>query len=243
MRQPTGCTYTVALAAVLALSGPAESGAEECRKTYVATRTETPPRIDGVIGADEWPKDRWDDSLSFPWKSRPAPPTSFAAVVDDGGLSFAFRVQDEDVVLLGDESEGEMVVARGDRVEVFLSLDPRLERYYSVEIDPLGRVLDYAARFYRRFDDGWDFPGLERAARRRPDGYDVEARFSLEGIRSLGLDVSPGATLLAGVFRGEFSSRDGQRPDESWISWVRPFVDQPDFHVPSAFGCLVIADE
>ena len=242
MRQPTGSHWAVAFAVLVALAGAAEASADDgCRKSYVATRAETPPRADGVIDDGEWPEDLWEDSMGFPWKSRPAPSTHFAVVSDDGGLVFAFRVEDEDVVLLGEESEGERVVARGDRVEVFFALDPRLERYYSVEIDPQGRVLDYAGRFYRRFDEGWDVPGLVRAARRREGGYDVEARFSYEGLRSLGLEVGPGATLLTGVFRGEFSSRDGQAPDEGWISWVPPVVEYPDFHVPSAFGCLAIA--
>ena len=123
-------------------------------------------------------------------------------------------------------------------MEIFFARDPHLERYYSIEIDPLGRVLDYAGRFYRRFDDAWDTPGLETAGRQRPDGYYVEARITPAALESMGLEPTDPGGILAGVYRGEFSTREGRAPNESWISWVRPRVKEPDFHVPSSFGCL-----
>lgn len=41
-----------------------------------------------------------------------------------------------------------------------------------------------------------------------------------------------------GLFRAEFYGQEkathGKSPD-NWLSWVRPDVTQPDFHVPGAF--------
>jgi hypothetical protein len=196
------------------------------------------PRLDGVLGEGEWPADRWESGLGFPWREEPAPGTSFVILADEGGLYFAFRVEDEDVVLLDGPAEDESLVARGDRVELFFARDPDLDDYYSLEIDPRGRVLDYRARHYRQFDFEWDCPGLEVAARLRPGGYDVEGRLTPSALDEMGVELEPGASTLAGVFRGEFSHGEGEIIDEGWISWVDPGGPEPDFHVPSAFGCL-----
>ncbi len=224
------------------LSCGGRASADACPKTYVVERIgASTPRIDGVLGKGEWPADRWETGLTYPWREQAAPATAFCAVTDGSALAFAFRVMDEDVVIIEGARREESLVARGDRVELFCARDARLEEYYSIEIDPIGRVLDYRARFYRRFDDGWDCPGLEVAARQRSDGYDVEGRISHDALREMGLVLSADAApMLIGVFRGEFSSRQGQPPHESWISWVRPRVEQPDFHVPSAFGCFQV---
>jgi len=213
--------------------------ADGCARTYDVTPVgPAAPRVDGVLGEDEWPADQWESGLSFPWRERAAPPTSFAVRADGGALYFAFRVADEDVVIIDGPAEDESLVARGDRVELFFARDPELNEYYSIEIDPRGRVLDYRGRYYRQFENGWDCPGLEVAARERRGGYDVEGRLAAAALEAMGLGSWPESPLLAGVFRGEFSHREGAPPHESWISWVEPDVPEPDFHVPSAFGCF-----
>ena len=45
-------------------------------------------------------------------------------------------------------------------MEVFFARDAALSRYFCVELDPLGRVHDYAASLYRKFDSSWNCPGL-----------------------------------------------------------------------------------
>jgi len=71
-----------------------------------------------------------------------------------------------------------------------------LNEYYSLEIGPRVRVLDYQASFYRRFDRGWDCPGLEVAARQRPDGYDIEGRLPFGALEGMALALSPDEPLL-----------------------------------------------
>ena len=187
-------------------------GADECARTYtVGPVGATTPRIDGVLDENEWPVPGWEGELVFPWRDVPAPETSFIVHADGAALYFAFWVADEDIVVVDGPPDDESLVARGDRVELFFARDDKLRDYYTIEIDPEGRVLDYRARFYR-------------------------PRRALE---SMGLNLPSGRRpLLAGVFRAEFSHRGGEAPHESWISWVRPWVPRPDFHVPSAFGCF-----
>lgn len=229
-------TAAALLAGLLALAPGAWSRPGAGPRSYtVGPVVGAPPQIDGRLGGEEWGTDRWETGLSFPWRTEPAPATAFVALVDGEALHFAFRVADEDVVIVEGAEGDESLVARGDRVELFLARDPELAEYYSLEIDPRGRVLDYRGRFYRRFDDGWDCPGLQVAARQRPGGYDVEGRLPLRSLREMGLEWTRAKALLAGVFRGEFSHQ-GESIAETWISWVRPRVETPDFHVPSAFG-------
>jgi hypothetical protein len=231
------------LAGVVVLGGGCRVRAAGCAKTYVLARIPDPaPRIDGVLSADEWPPDRWETGLTFPWRDEAAPDTAFCMLTDGTALLIAFRVADADVVIVEGAAGDESLVARGDRVELFLARDPDLDEYYSIEIDPRGRVLDYTAAYYRRFDNAWDCPGLEVAARERPGGYDVEGRIPAVALKQMGLALAPDQPVLAGVFRGEFSHAEGS-PDESWISWVQPRVAEPDFHVPSAFGCFRVRAE
>ena len=214
------------------------AGPTPCAKTYLVRPATAPaPRIDGVLEEREWPVESCDAEMSFPWREEAAPATAFSLQADDEALYFAFRVVDEDVVIIEGSPDDEELVARGDRVELFFARDGELNEYYSLEIDPRARVLDYQATFYRRFDREWDFPGLEVSARQRPDGYDVEGRLPLSALESMGLALSPDEPLLVGVFRGEFS-HGATDIHESWISWVRPDAEEPDFHIPSSFGCL-----
>ena len=172
-------------------------------------------------------------SFTFPWQDRPAPATEFRALAADARLYFAFRVEDDDIVI--DPGEDEMAIARGDRVELFFTPDDSLDEYICFEMDPRGRVLDYQARYYREFDRDWDLPELEIAATLTDTGYIVEGSFPLEA-----LPVSPDGAILTGVFRAEYSHRDGEPPLAEWVSWVRPDSEEPDFHIPSAFGELVV---
>lgn len=228
------------LAAMPAGSQPTSLRTDDCAQVYRVSRATAPlPRIDGTLSEGEWPESGWESGLLFPWRESAAPGTAFNVVSGGDDLFFAFRVTDHDVVVADGDAEDESLVERGDRVELFFARDPQLDEYYSIEVDPGGRVLDYRGRFYRRFDRDWDCHGLEAAATRQADGYVVEGRLPGAALQAMGLAAPTGGSLLvAGVFRAEFSHRSDGPPDESWISWVRPRVEEPDFHVPSAFGCF-----
>lgn len=212
-----------------------------CRMTYdVRYLPEAKITVDGVMDEPAWGQADAETRFSFPWESRLAPPTEFRAVCDDRNLYFVFRVHDDDVVV-EDAFTGEDVVVREDRVELFFTLDPELKTYYCAEIDPRGRVSDYAATFYRRFDRGWRFPGLRTVGAATRDGYIVEGSIPHSTFEVLGLPVltsASGRKLITGVFRAEFSHGAGADPVQAWISWVHPRTAKPDFHVPGAFGCF-----
>jgi hypothetical protein len=170
----------------------------------------------------------------FPWEKRTAPRTEFRAIWDDERLLFRFDCDDEDLVLAPGADAREKVIG-SDRAEIFFARDFALDPYYAVEIDPRGEVLAYEGRFYRRMNWDWSFPGLKACAVIATGGYVVEGTVPLSTLRELGVLRSGETTLLAGVFRAEFS-RETNGIRQGWMSWVDPGTEKPDFHVPEAFG-------
>ena len=184
--------------------------------------------------------------FSYPWESVSPPETVFRALWDDSNFYFLFVAKDDDIVIAPDESS-ETALDNEDRVELFFASDD-IERlvqapdsedptYYSIEIDPLGRVHDYAVRYYRKFDSDWDMADLKVSSDIRDGTYVVEGKIALKSLESLMLFQGPAARIRIGIFRAELS-HDSEQLQESWISWISPMSEQPDFHIPSAFGRL-----
>lgn len=212
-------------------SAPAPGLAEVSR-----TPALLPIQVDGQLLEPAWSKAEKQTGFRYPWSKRTPPTTQFRALVDSERLWFAFEVDDADVVL-AKEFAGESSVDQEDRVEIFFARDAALNRYFCIEIDPLGRVHDYAATSYRKFDHSWNCPGLRTAGKIGTRGYTVEAAIPLRTLSELlGQRISPGATLRVGLFRAEFRKGALGDADDNWMSRVKPDTVTPDFHVPSAFA-------
>lgn len=198
--------------------------------------------VDGALNEPDWNNAHRQTDFSFPWEARAVPVTEFRALCDDNYFYFSFIAHDQDIVVQ-EKFDTESVVAGEDRVEIFFACDDKLKEYFCLEVDPLGRVLDYAASYYRRFDNSWDWPGVHAAASITDEGYTVEASIPLKSLEALGLPtLGPGWLLKVGLFRADFNHGLISKPQEHWISWVDPGTEQPDFHVPNAFGCLRIPE-
>ncbi|HEY5914428.1 MAG TPA: carbohydrate-binding family 9-like protein, partial [Verrucomicrobiae bacterium] len=195
-----------------------------------------PIQVDGELNEPAWSRAEIVQTFVYPWSNRVAPSTEFRALVDAERLYLAFEVSDGDIVLEKDFA-GESTLDREDRVEIFFARDNALARYFCLEIDPLGRVHDYAASFYRKFDSDWNCPGLRAAGRIHAGGYTVEAAIPLPALAGM-LErlVSPGSILRVGIFRAEFRQGAAGDADDNWLSWVKPNAPKPDFHVASAFA-------
>ena len=158
-------------------------------------------KIDGLLDEPAWEKANLLSDFTFPWNDAVSPATHFRALVDDQNLYFSYRVWDDDIVLVEpyekkSDSMGE------DRVELVISCDRELKRYFAAEIDPHGRVLDFQASYHRKFDFSWSWPNLETAGAVLHDGYAVEGAIPLETLESLGLgSLLSGDNLIIGLFR------------------------------------------
>jgi len=156
-------------------------------------------------------------------------------------LIFAFECEDAEIVAAPPSGNKHDVDAQ-DRVELFLWSGQPEDTYYCLEVGALGALHDYAARFYRRFDDTWSLPGLQYAVSRTPHGYCVEGTIPRAALQQMGFRLEPGARWRLGLFRAEFTARD--RPGEpTWITWVNAQTPQPDFHVAASFGACKLAAE
>ena len=194
--------------------------------------------LDGTLPEPAWERANIETGFSFPWEDRPLPGTEFRALFDANALYFSFRVEDDDIVLAERFRSKEDVVYE-DRVELFFALDEELAEYFCLEIDPLGRVLDYRAAHYRKFDFSWSFPGLDVVGLRTSDGYAVQGRITWDAFQSLGFPPpDSGRAIKFGIYRAEFRHTEEREWSESWISWVDPRTEEPDFHVPESFGFL-----
>jgi hypothetical protein len=219
-------------------------------------------RIDGRLDEPEWSRANVERHFTFPWKKADAPPTEFKALCDDQYLYFAFRAEDADIVVY-DKLRDKMDVVFEDRVEMFFSCDPRMEKYYNLEIDSRGRTLDCRNSYYRKSDPTWSCKGLETAGVRLDKGYAVEGRIPLVTLVEMGLPkLKPGERILCGLYRAEFSHDrsgkpvvqketihnrgrrppEGPPPIEEWMSWIDPKTPEPDFHVPASLGWLEIVE-
>ncbi len=184
--------------------------------------------------------------FTYPWADKPAPRTEVKAHTEDNALHFTFTVEDRDIVV-AEKWSGENTLDGEDRVEVFFAKDEHLAEYWCIEIDSQGRVHDYKASHYRKFDNTWNCPGLKTTANRTKDGYRVQATIPIATLSELlGQPVKEGVQLRLGLFRAEFYGTNPAthgEANDNWISWVRPETDKPDFHVPSAFRLWEVPDK
>lgn len=205
-------------------------------KRYTIRRAEKPASSEiNWTGADCL------SDFCFPWDSTVPPRTEFRALWDDERLHFRFDCDDADLVLGEGSDEHERVIG-SDRVEIFLAPDLSLRPYFGLEMSPRCEVLDYRGMFYREFDRGWRFPGLQFEGEVNGSHFSVQGSLPLESLRSLGVLKAGASEFFAGVYRAEFSQRADGTVHQGWMPWVNPRTEKPDFHVPESFGVFELAD-
>lgn len=198
--------------------------------------------VTGKGESPQWKNGTELTDFTYPWETTTPPLTSFKALHDNDWLYLFYQVTDENIQVLVKENK-KVEVIYSDRVEIFLRKDAEMLPYYGLELDPNGRVYDYEAEHPRKFNDQWTWPAgqLIVKASRTPDGYIVEVAIGKESLKQLGL--LKGNKIEAGLFRGECSEAiEGSELKIKWISWVKPDSKTPNFHIPSAFGLLILED-
>lgn len=188
-------------------------------------------KVDGKRG--DWKTAPAVKGLIAPWDGAVKDQTAFYVCHDKKNLYFLYEVSDTTLVYNNEKTEAS--VGKGDRIEFFFSKDPAMETYYCAEIDPQGKVMDYEAHSYRKFDFGWNFKDLKLATHIGKETYRVEGSISLKSLNELGL-ISPDGEIRMGVYRADYFGDAGNRV--IWSSWIVPDATEPDFHIPSSLGIL-----
>lgn len=138
-------------------------------------------------------------------------------------VSFRFDVKDPTVCTVPDKKV-EFDLAYADRVEVYLCPTPMQEKgYLCVEIDALGRPLDYHVTDDHRFFWDWNYRTLKASGRTVDGGYVVEGSVAKSELAEYGIDVS---RCWIGVFRADCPAA---REQAAWYS-AMPMAPRPHFH-------------
>jgi len=187
---------------------------------------------DSIPGDDIWDKSITIRDFTLPWDDKVPPVTEFRALYDSNCFHFLYLAEDINLVIK-DTFRSEIDVTSEDRVELFISKNKSMDEYFCLEIDPLGRILDYKASYYREFDEKWNVEGIKIISNFIPTSYTIEVSIPLESIESMGIDISK--DFYMGLFRADYEKTDSGLK-ENWLSWVKPKIEKPDFHVPEALG-------
>lgn len=233
--------FALFVCVLVVLTSIATVSADVATSGYDVVFREAVPTIDGKLDEAVWETvPVISGEFRYPWEAVEAPLTVFKAFNDGKNLYFSFSVTDASVLSV-EKWDGESTVDDEDRVEMFFAAGPvdlpveyDIPLYYNIEVDPLGRVHDYSAKYYRAFDSDWNLEGLESAAVLTDAGYDVEGSIPLKSFEDLAL-LAADRTMRVGVFRAEFT-KPADEIIMQWISWVDPKTMVPDFHVDAAFG-------
>ncbi len=134
-------------------------------RTYDAHRASGPIRVDGLLDDEAWRAAAWTDDFVDIRGAGPEPElrTRVKLLWDDRFLYIAAEM--EEPHLWATLEERDAIIYRDHDFEVFLDPDGDALRYFELEINALGTVLDlFLERPYRdggKADIAWGMPGLE----------------------------------------------------------------------------------
>lgn len=215
---------------------------------YTCPKVTSPPVIDGRTDDEAW-RCAPPVTLVLSTSGRPAAKTTTARMCwDDTHLYIAFDCADTDT--WGTYTRRDDPVYNEEVVEVFLSPDCDLTRYYEINVSPRNVVFDSAIinpddrQPGEGTDNGWNCQGLRTAV-------------CVDGTLDVRTDVDRGwSAELALPFSG--LGRKTPRPGERWRvnlyrtdlspepaefqAWSPTLVSPPRFHVPSRFGTVFFSE-
>ncbi|GAA4296001.1 sugar-binding protein [Aestuariibaculum suncheonense] len=184
-----------------------------------------------------WNKAELLTDFNSPWDNKKINTIEFRALHNSDYLYVYFKVFDSNIYIDSERNEVENM-ANSDRVELFFKIDNKLSPYYCLEIDPTPRILDFKANFYRNFDYHWNWPKDEILVKSsvENEGFIVEIALSKASLLNLGLLNNN--IIQTGIYRAKYNHTNKGVMKPTWISWVDPNTEEPDFHIASSFGVL-----
>ena len=68
------------------------------------------------------------------------------------------------------------------------------------------------------------------------NSFTVEGAISIDSLKKFHLIKDN--KIETGIFRAKYNSTDAINFEPTWISWVNPNTETPNFHIASSFGVL-----
>lgn len=175
------------------------------------------------------------------WDTEIPKKIEFKALYDAENLFFYFKVYDHEVHVDKKDDSIESI-GNSDRVELFFRTDAALNPYYCLEIDPSPRIMDFIAYPNRNFDFDWNWPKNDITVKSEINKkyFTVEGAISLASLRKFNLIKDN--KIETGIYRAKFNEQENSNFEPTWISWVNPNTETPEFHTATSFGVLTLMD-
>lgn len=176
-----------------------------------------------------------------PWDSKTIKKIEFKALWNYEKTFFRFKVYDSDVYIdFTDDTKNS--INNSDRVELFFRSNENMRSYYCLEIDPMSRLMDFKAFPKKVFDFEWNWPPeeIEINSSIEKDYFIVEVAISLKSLKEL--KVLKNGKIETGIYRAKYHRDKNGNYEPSWITWIDPKTDAPNFHISSSFGLLKLRD-
>ena len=176
-----------------------------------------------------------------PWSDEKQSEITFKALWDRENLFFNFTVSDP-VIHLEKRDDSVESIGNSDRVELFFRPDHAMNPYYCLEIDPAARIMDFIAYPDTHFDFNWNWPKNDIAVKSavNTNSFTVEGAISISSLKRLNLIQNN--RIQTGVFRAKYNPKEDLSFEPTWITWVNPNTQTPNFHIASSFGNFILKE-
>jgi hypothetical protein len=175
--------------------------------------------------------------FSSPWDNKPIKKIEFKAIYNSEKVFFLFKVYDSQTHIHSSEDKNDSI-NNSDRVELFFRTNASLNPYYCLEIDPTSRIMDFKAEPNKQFDFNWNWPSkdLEVKSSIEKTHFIVEGAISIKSLTKFGLLKN--GQIETGIYRAKYNQQQNGTYEPTWITWVNPNTETPNFHIATSFGIL-----
>jgi uncharacterized protein (DUF362 family) len=206
------------------------------RPELTAARASAPPAIDGDTSDDAWKRAQPVSFVTDYAGNATATKTTVRALWSD---ALYLAIDLESAGFNVDTSKPVTVertkLYEEDCAEIFLAPDPKnRDRYFEMEVGPRGHFFDIDVDHAKKTSDTAWSAKMTIAARADEAAHVAHLEIAVRAPEIVATLV-PNARLPLGLYRIE-----GKSP-RTYLAWSPPRTDKPNFHVPSAFGTLVLA--
>lgn len=176
-----------------------------------------------------------------PWNSEKPSIITFKALWDSEKLFFNFTVLDSSIHIEKQDDSFDSI-NNSDRVELFFRPDISMNPYYCLEIDSAARIMDFIAYPDKNLDFSWNWPKKDLFVKSSVErnSFTVEGAISIQSLNDLNLIKNN--KIETGLFRAKYSLNESGNFEPTWITWVNPNTETPNFHIASSFGTLILKE-
>ncbi|MGO4770830.1 sugar-binding protein [Flavobacterium sp. W22_SRS_FK3] len=196
-------------------------------------------QVSGLGDNPFWTKAEILTDFTSPWSDLEEEKMEFRSLWDTENIFFCYTVYDTNLHIDRKDDSVDSI-GESDRVEIFFRTDETLNPYYCLEIDPTPRLMDFKASPAKKFDFDWNWPEnhINVKSCTKKDCFVVEIAISIQSLTNFNLIKDN--SIEAGIYRAKYKKQANNLFEPTWISWVNPNTETPNFHVASSFGNLTL---